>query len=461
MKARWFLINCLVSFWGLGPGGNLTLYGEEKTSLLPDMQGKSCVDSDCHASIIDGKPILHGPVAHGKCGSCHEQLKQGEHVFTLAQPEETLCGSCHILSLKNFIHEPVEQGRCLDCHDPHGSEFRYHLRQDPAKELCLDCHQDEPFLNKKYLHHPVSQGQCILCHEPHSSWKPKLLIKENSEMCLFCHEDVKQRVDNARHSHPPAKDNCVACHNPHGSDQPMQLRDTQGSVCLTCHTQIAELIENSDVVHGALMTDSGCANCHSGHASTLPKLLKKPLMDICLGCHNKAIEVDGGKSLTNMATLLRDNPDHHGPVKRADCSACHNPHAASNFRLLAKEYPQSFYAPFDLGNYDLCFQCHISDMVTDKRGIGLTQFRNGELNLHFVHVNKEKKGRTCRACHEVHASKNPLHIRESVPFGSGGWEYQINYQQTETGGSCAPGCHEEQKYDRENTKQLTTQYLEN
>ena len=72
---------------------------------------------------------------------------------------------------------------------------------------------------------------------------------------------------------------------------------------------------------------------------------------------------------------------------------------------------------------------------------GITGFRNGDENIHFRHVNKVDKGRTCRACHEVHASKRPAHIREAVPFGSGGWLLDINFEQTEDGGSCAPGCH--------------------
>ena len=106
-----------------------------------------------------------------------------------------------------------------------------------------------------------------------------------------------------------------------------------------------------------------------------------------------------------------------------------------------------FYAPFDLGIYDLCFQCHIKEMVTVKEGKGLTRFKNGDLNLHYVHVHQEK-GRTCRACHEVHASTNPFHIRTSVPFGTGGWSYEIKFEKTPTGGTCASGCHVPRSYNR-------------
>ena len=152
--------------------------------------------------------------------------------------------------------------------------------------------------------------------------------------------------------------------------------------------------------------------------------------------------------ITDMAKLLKDNPVYHGPVKRADCSACHNPHASANFKLLSKVYPEEFYAPFDLKTYDLCFQCHIRDMVLVEKGPGLTRFEDGGRNLHFVHVNKEVKGRTCRACHEIHASNLPKHMRGSVPFGTGGWQLPINFKKAENGGSCAPGCHKAMEYDR-------------
>jgi len=68
-------------------------------------------------------------------------------------------------------------------------------------------------------------------------------------------------------------------------------------------------------------------------------------------------------------------------------------------------------------------------------------------------VNKADRGRNCRACHETHASADPRHIRESVPYGN--WKMPLNYKMTNTGGSCAPGCHKAFTYDRENPVQFT------
>jgi predicted CXXCH cytochrome family protein len=61
-------------------------------------------------------------------------------------------------------------------------------------------------------------------------------------------------------------------------------------------------------------------------------------------------------------------------------------------------------------------------------------------------VNKAERGRTCRACHEVHASPNPHQLRESVPYGPKNWLLKVGYTQTATGGSCARTCHDTKTY---------------
>jgi predicted CXXCH cytochrome family protein len=144
--------------------------------------------------------------------------------------------------------------------------------------------------------------------------------------------------------------------------------------------------------------------------------------------------------------LLKDNPEHHGPIRLGACTACHQPHAGDQAKLLASAYPPEFYAPFQAERYQLCFTCHSKDLVLVKDATAPTGFKDGSRNLHALHVNQEK-GRTCRACHEVHASKQPFHIREKVPFGSGGWEIEIKYRRTANGGTCEAGCHGERSYD--------------
>jgi predicted CXXCH cytochrome family protein len=113
---------------------------------------------------------------------------------------------------------------------------------------------------------------------------------------------------------------------------------------------------------------------------------------------------------------------------------------------LVKEYPPQFYAPFSRDKYDLCFSCHPDSLVLTKETTDLTDFRNGKLNLHYLHVNKAERGRTCRSCHETHASNLPKHVSETVPYGR--WNMPIGFTKSETGGSCKPGCHVPYNYDR-------------
>jgi predicted CXXCH cytochrome family protein len=174
--------------------------------------------------------------------------------------------------------------------------------------------------------------------------------------------------------------------------------------------------------------------------------LKSSLLDTCLGCHNEEILLPSGRKVANMGALLRDNPNHHGPIRQADCSACHNPHASGRSNLLTETYPPLFYAPFHPDNYKLCFTCHRSELVSAQDGRGVTGFRKGDLNLHYVHVSQPSRGRTCRACHAVHASKSPAHISEVVPYGS--WKYEIKFEAKDNGGACAPACHAAKSYER-------------
>jgi polyferredoxin len=85
-------------------------------------------------------------------------------------------------------------------------------------------------------------------------------------------------------------------------------------------------------------------------------------------------------------------------------------------------------------------------MVKEPHTTTLTKFRNGDLNLHYVHVNKDERGRTCRACHEVHAAKQPHQIRDAVPYGNTGYMLKVNFTQTPNGGSCAKTCHVTRSY---------------
>jgi predicted CXXCH cytochrome family protein len=186
------------------------------------------------------------------------------------------------------------------------------------------------------------------------------------------------------------------------------------------------------VIHAAVKSDKGCASCHSSHASDNAKLLLSPEKDTCLSCH-KAIVTAGMTAL-------------HGPVAEGKCTPCHDPHGGENAKLLVAGFPRDAYVPYSDKAYALCFSCHKRDLVQYADTSFATGFRDGERNLHFLHVNNQQKGRSCKLCHSLHGGSSPKLMAESVPFGA--WSLPLKFVKTETGGSCSPGCHKMQSYDR-------------
>jgi predicted CXXCH cytochrome family protein len=299
-----------------------------------------------------------------------------------------------------------------------------------------------------WSHAPYEVGACGICHQGKDPKNPGPLVKPVNELCFTCHEQLHEDIGARQFVHAPTSVACTTCHNPHNSKYRMLLHNAVPRLCYQCHADIKDLAEKSKVKHDSVTRDKSCLNCHNPHASNVQKLLVQLPYDLCVGCHG----VDGvldhdGKELTNIDRLLKDNPRWHGPVKAKDCSSCHKPHGSPNFRLLVKAYPAKFYAPYDPANYALCFLCHNDQIVATPRTTTLTQFRDGNRNLHYLHVHKQERGRTCRACHDVHASKQSHQIRDGVPYGSSGWVLPINYTETATGGQCARTCHTTRSYD--------------
>jgi predicted CXXCH cytochrome family protein len=415
--------------------------GQERPTEITD----TCADAGCHADIANLK-FVHRTAARDGCLDCHEFTAVEQHLFRLVRPLNELCQSCHELEIGTAIHEPVETGDCTGCHDHHGSTDPMLLILEDEQELCATCHDPEPY-DKTYLHGPVAVSECIVCHDSHSSSHEMLLTMAPRKLCLDCHPESAPKGAAARHQHQPNAEGCTVCHTAHASDIMFQLHDAGADLCYPCHEGIRNLVAAANVVHSPTVEGDACIGCHDSHFSRLPYLQKAPQMTLCLDCHNEPLETTDGRQMADMATMLAENPNHHGPIREGVCTTCHQAHAGEHFRLLLMEYPPEFYAPFETQRYALCFSCHLSDLVQEESGTGLTGFRDGDLNLHWRHVNQEK-GRTCRACHEVHASRRPFHIREAVPYGEAGWMLPISYERTAGGGRCAPGCHKARSYSR-------------
>jgi len=269
----------------------------------------------------------------------------------------------------------------------------------PAEDpKCTDCHSD--LIESKVIHGPASQS-CESCHRVDITEHTKNgarglnLVKNVPELCFSCHEDFKKELD------------------------PLPNK------------------------HEALKAENSCTACHSPHSSDEKNLLGSEQKKLCLSCHNKDVTASGEKAV-NIKKLLANSKVIHPPAEKG-CVVCHQPHASSNNYLLISAFPKGNYAPAVRDTFALCWECHDSDLLELAKTDAATNFRDGERNLHFVHMNG-KKSRSCVICHNVHASANEHLIEDKVQFG--GWELPIKYIPTESGGSCFPGCHAQKTYTR-------------
>jgi len=432
----------LLSFaWLLGTLASLPLPAVEKpTGPTPD-----CLNEQCHATYR-AKTYQHGPVALGDCRACHVLTEPKEHRFEITRQGPELCTYCHLeQKVDKVVHDPLAQGQCLSCHDPHGSNHRKFLRTDTIAELCQTCHENN-WSESLSLHGPVASGECTICHDAHSAPQPKLLNETPPQLCYLCHETTQEELSELEHVHQPVKEGCATCHEVHAGPNRFMLKEAPPALCFECHDAIRQTAQNARFPHSVVTEPYGCTQCHTPHASSVRFNLKAYPLDLCLRCHDKPIPRKKGKPVASIKTEIEGKQFLHGPVQQKECSSCHIAHGSMNHDLLIKFYAPEFYAPFSQDNYALCFVCHVNDIVTSEKTDKLTNFRNGTENLHYLHVNRPERGRTCRACHATHASNLPKHIRESVPYGK--WELPIQFEKTETGGKCKPGCHKPLAYDR-------------
>jgi predicted CXXCH cytochrome family protein len=370
-------------------------------------------------SVPSRKP--HPSFAGKSCVECHKQITSSK-VLCMATKEQ-MCTLCHEIPAAGGLSRLTEA----------------------SERLCLKCHTKDKFKGS-FLHGPFAVGACVACHDPHGSNPSALVGANGQQMCLTCHTDMEARLKNAKFTHKAVVNNCTSCHDPHASDHRYELRGATPDLCAKCHENILRDYKMAAVKHAPVVETRGCLNCHDSHMGSDERLLVADGIDVCLKCHDGTIKIDKYE-LSHMGQLLAKNPEHHGPIQGKECSGCHKPHGSSYFRLLTNEYPKEFYTSFSESKYDLCFRCHDSTLVKEERTTTLTGFRDGDRNLHFVHVNKSPKGRTCRSCHETHASTLPKHIRVSVPFGK--WNLPVGFTKTDNGGSCESGCHAVQKYERQ------------
>jgi predicted CXXCH cytochrome family protein len=413
------------------------------TGPLPE--GTSCMTAECHADFGMAS-FIHGPVSAGECGACHGP-DTGDHQFPLVRDPVETCTFCHAVSgSAPHQHAALEEG-CTACHQPHASHTKFLLNAISVQMVCESCHDVSL---KQFAHRPFLEGQCTLCHQPHQSANNMLLRGgEGAAHCAMCHGPMVQAIGESPHQHEPAVANCTSCHSPHTTNEPHLLAGTVEQTCYSCHEQIAVEISEASLPHEAVHMGEQCANCHNPHASSQSQLLRDRMDRMCLSCHGQPQQTPDGRTVEPMRLVLEESQFLHGPIRQGDCSSCHAAHGGEREGLLTAAFPDTFYTSFEIGKYELCFTCHDQNLVTSDASAKLTNFRDGEVNLHYLHVNRSDKGRTCRTCHDVHGSDQPYHMAETVRFEGSRWDMPIRYVQTSDGGSCAPGCHAPKRFSRD------------
>lgn len=411
----------------------------------------TCLDAKCHDDLAKGKSV-HRPVKKKQCDACHEAKNEDVHKFTLPDTTAKLCYECHdsLTEKKKVVHRPLKQKKhpCTTaCHNPHNAKGKSLIDAKTITDLCLECH-DELKKGNRY-HTPEDIDGCEDCHDPHATVEPKLVNRKQPRLCTTCHRDIAKAVIKGPAVHGPVGAGCTSCHDPHQKGAGKGLKKAGGELCVSCHDHFAKTFSAMSKRHPLLLKDKGCQRCHEPHAGSKKLMLRDTSQALCLTCHAKDIKAGDGRVIGNLSVLTSPADKKvrlHGPLAKGECGGCHEPHGNELSHFLRKAYPEGLYSPYSPETYGLCFTCHKASLAADKYTSAATNFRNGKENLHFVHVNKARKGRTCALCHSSHATRNPHFLRDTVRFGT--WQMPIGFAKTETGGSCASGCHKKLSYDR-------------
>lgn len=243
------------------------------------------------------------------------------------------------------------------------------------------------------------------CHPALAAKQPPL--PKGHADCRHCHQD-----DGKTKSHPQTGEKTFTL--------------TPDS-CLGCHQKITDY----DYLHPPVAAGD-CLVCHTFHSSNPALIAEGSEQVLCSKCH-RPVTREGDTQL-------------HGDVAKKKCTSCHTVHGSFFKHLLAGPYSTDFFNDYDEKHYSLCFQCHKIDLLLHPNTSYNTNFRDGKRNLHYVHVNRTNRGRSCKLCHGVHSSPLPKLMADKVSFGD--WEMPVNFVITDSGGRCTPGCHAPAAYDR-------------
>jgi DmsE family decaheme c-type cytochrome len=176
-------------------------------------------------------------------------------------------------------------------------------------------------------------------------------------------------------------------------------KGARGDICVSCHDEFEEVLKKK-FLHTPLKKGD-CTGCHNPHTSNYEMLLAAESGQLCYECHDEMIPEDA-KSI-------------HEVFLEGKCVSCHDPHATDNKNILNK------------AGSELCFECH-KDFGKTIQSYDLKHDPVEEdcLECHNPHVSVESKNLLNDAvpslCLECHETDKPMfkkaHFRYPVKTAS-------------------------------------------
>jgi DmsE family decaheme c-type cytochrome len=210
-----------------------------------------------------------------------------------------------------------------------------------GEQTCLTCHEDRNYAGTRHSlvslpTSPAATRGCESCHGPGQAHVDagggpgtienplRMTPQRASEMCATCHN----RGDHALwegSQHDSRNVGCVTCHSVHAPVGPSQIKAaTQPQLCDSCHPDKIAKLDRS----GHMPVREGkmeCTTCHNPHGATNVRLLRigDSIGELCTSCHAE-----------KRGPYLWE----HAP-SRDGCATCHDPHGTSNERMLVSKPP--------------------------------------------------------------------------------------------------------------------------
>jgi len=160
-----------------------------------------------------------------------------------------------------------------------------------------------------------------------------------------------------------------------------------------------------------------CSQCHNPHVAHFPGLLHKEISELCFSCH------------TEEEKLFFQGKAHE-PVQNGQCLECHEPHAAQQKGLLKENlsatcfrchidlpthYAQS-HAPFAKGDCLVCHTPHQANLANLMRDNAdtLCLSCHKRIDVNKKHKKFPKEAQGCLSCHAPHGSSRKGLIWDNV-----------------------------------------------